>query len=114
MRFGEVPKYEDLKKIKECKHYSLYFPVQGGYFRLTINEDSNNEVGSRNISLDYMQSGYLCYICYNFNSNYKINNLYKFNKKNYQGLIKLYIKILEEMFKSVKEELDKVKKEVLK
>ena len=97
MFWGEIPTYEELKQIKEEYTFSLYFPLIGGYFRIKINED-----GRRNIAIDYLEGGYLTYIHRNFKSNYRFSHLYKFNKKNYVGLIELY----KEMLIKLKEETE--------
>ena len=99
---NNIPTYEELKEIKEYKTYDILFPVFGGYFRLTINE--NNK---RNISIDYLERGYLCGIIRKFNSEYAFNKLYKFNKKNYNGLLKLYKEMLEVAYKELGEQLKK-------
>jgi len=99
-----IPSYEELKEMKDYKCYYLYFPIIGGYFKITRNEDGEN-----NISLDYLEGGYLSGINHSFlkDSDYKINKLYKFNKKNYTSLVKLYVKILKNSYKDIKEELSK-------
>lgn len=97
---NNIPSYEDLKQIKSYKTYDIFFPIIGGYFRLTINED-----GVNNIALDYIEGGYLQYINHNFNSNYHFSKLYKFNKKNYEGLLKLYKKMLKIMYEDIEKEL---------
>lgn len=97
---NDIPTYEELKDIKTYKTYDIFFPVFGGYFRLTINED-----GERNISIDYLEGGYLSSIVRNFNSEYIFNKLYKFNKKNYNGLLKLYKEMLEVAYKELGEQL---------
>ena len=91
-----IPTYEELKQIKEYKVYLLYFPSIGGYFRLTLNED-----GERNIAIDYLENGYLSYINYNFKSNYRFSHLYKFNKKNYNKLVKMYKEMLIKLYDEV-------------
>ena len=96
----DIPTYEELKQIKEEKTYWLFDCLCGGYFRLTINED-----GKHNIALDYLEDGYLHSIIRNFNSNYSFSILYKFNKKNYEGLVKLYKLMLETLLNDVKKEL---------
>ena len=95
-----IPTYEELKQIKEYKTYYLYDCLCGGYFRLTINED-----GEHNIALDFLNGGYLGYIHRNFTSNYNFSHLYKFNKKNYEGLIKLYKDMLNQLLYDVNEAL---------
>ena len=99
---NNIPSYEELKNIKTYKTYDIFFPIIGGYFRLTINEDNK-----RNISIDYLEGGYLSSIIYNFNSNYSFNKLYKFNKKNYQGLISLYKKMLKTTYNELEKEIKK-------
>ena len=74
--------------------------IFGGYFRLTI-----NEYNERNIAIDYLEGGYLCGIIRKFNSEYTFSKLYKFNKKNYNGLLKLYKEILEVAYKELGEQL---------
>lgn len=101
----KIPDYEELKKIKEEYTYSLYFPIIGGYFRLKLNED-----GRRNIAIDYLEGGYLAYINRDFKSNYRFSHLYKFNKKNYEGLVKLYKEFLEKMLKEIEFEVENFKK----
>lgn len=105
MLWIDIPTYEELKEIKEEKTFSLFFPIIGGYFRIKINED-----GRRNIALDYMEGGFLAYINRNFKSKYKFSHLYSFNKKNYEGLIKLYKEMLNIMLEETKIELEKVEK----
>ena len=95
-----IPTYEELKEIKEYKTYDIFFPAFGGYFRLTI-----NEYNERNIALDYLEGGYLCGIIRKFNSEYAFSKLYKFNKKNYNGLLKLYKEMLEVAYKELGEQL---------
>ena len=97
---NNIPTYEELKEIKTYKTYDIFFPVFGGYFRLTINE--HNE---RNIALDYLEGGYLCGIIRKFNSEYTFSKLYKFNKKNYNGLLKLYKEMLEVAYRELGEQL---------
>ncbi len=97
-----LPTYTELKGIKEEKTYWLFDCFCGGYFRLKINED-----GKHNIALDFLDGGFLNYIHRDFNSKYKFSHLYKFNKKNYEGLIKLYITMLETLLNDVKKELYK-------
>ena len=99
------PTYEELKEMKDYKCYHLYFPIIGGYFKITRNENGND------ISLDYLEGGYLSYINHSFlnDSVYKLNKLYKFNKKNYTNLVKLYVKILENSYNDIKEELSRYK-----
>lgn len=92
-----IPSYEDLKLVKEHKEYILFFPPFGGYFRLVVNEDE-----PKNIAVDYLYGGYLSSVNYTFDSEYHFNRLYKLNKKNYQGLVKLYKKML----KTSKEKFD--------
>lgn len=99
-----IPSYEELKEMTDYKTYLLYFPVIGGYFRLTRNEDGKNT-----IALDYLEGGYLTSIIRRIDSDYILNKLYKFNKKNYTGLTKLYVNILEMAYKDLKEELGKYK-----
>lgn len=99
MLSSQIPSYEDLKSEKNEKHYSLWFPPFGGYFRIVRNEDDEN-----NISLDYLESGYLSGIVGKYKSNYKFNKLYKFNKKNYEGLVSLYKQVLIR----TKNELDEI------
>ena len=36
MIMNNIPSYEDLKQIKSYKTYDIFFPIIGGYFRLTI------------------------------------------------------------------------------
>lgn len=97
----DIPTYEELKQIKEEKSYWLFECLCGGQFILTINED-----GQHNITLDYIDGGFLGHIDRNFNSNYKFSTLYKFNKKNYDGLIKLYKLMLKTLLSDVKKELN--------
>lgn len=97
-----IPSYEELKQIKTYKTYTLFFPLIGGYFRLTINED-----GISNIAIDYLEGGYLTYINRDFKSNYCFSKLYKFNKKNYDGLIKLYKRMLQMTYDEIGNELNK-------
>lgn len=99
---NNIPTYEELKEIKTYKTYDIFFPVFGGYFRLTV-----NETDERNIALDYLEGGYLTSIIRNFNSEYSFNKLYKFNKKNYQGLINLYKKMLKVAYEELGEEIKK-------
>lgn len=94
---NNIPSYEELKQIKEHKIYSLYFPLIGGYFRLVINEE-----GEHNIAIDYLEKGYLSYINYKFGTDYSFSRLYKFNKKNYDGLVKLYKKMINVLYEEVK------------
>lgn len=103
MLFDDIPTYEELKQIKEEKTFSLYYPMIGGYFRLKINED-----GNKNIALDYLEGGFLAYIHRNFKSKYQFSHLYKFNKKNYEGLIKLYKEMLEKLYKETQMVLERV------
>lgn len=103
MIVDDIPTYEELKQIKEEYTYSLYCPIIGGYFRIKINED-----GEKNIALDYLEGGFLAYIHRNFNSKYSFSHLYKFNKKNYAGLIKLYKEMLSKMLKETEFALGKV------
>lgn len=100
----KIPTYEDLKQIKEEYTYSLYYPIIGGYFRLKLNGD-----GRKNIAIDYLEGGYLAYINRNFKSNYRFSHLYKFNKKNYEGLVKLYKEFLNKMLEEVKTEVERNK-----
>lgn len=100
-----IPSYEEIKNITTYKTYSLFFPIIGGYFRLTINEDSEH-----NIALDYLEGGYLQNIIRDLNSKYRFNKLYKFNKANYNGLINLYKKLLKEAYLELKAEYDKFAK----
>lgn len=100
----KIPTYEGLKQIKEEYTYSLYYPIIGGYFRLKLNED-----GKKNIAIDYLEGGYLAYINRNFKSNYRFSHLYKFNKKNYEGLVKLYKEFLNKMLEEVKTEVERNK-----
>ena len=92
-----IPTYEELKSIKEYYTKDLYFSIYGGYFRLTINEDNRHT-----IALDYLEGGYLSSIIHNFNSSYSFSKLYPFNKKNYEGLVKLY----KQMLKIAQQELN--------
>ena len=92
------PTYEELKEVKDHKQYTLFIPLTGGYFRLVRNEDGEN-----NIALDYIEGGYLSSINRRFQSNYCFSKLYKFNKKNYQGLFSLYKKMLTIFQKELKE-----------
>ena len=55
--------------------------------------------------MDYLEGGYLSSIIRNFNSEYIFNKLYKFNKKNYNGLLKLYKEMLEVAYKELGEQL---------
>ena len=96
-----IPSYEELKQIKEEKKFYIYQPLIGGEFRITINEDYGHD-----IALDYLEDGYLSFINYNFKSDYEFSHLYKFNKKNYEGLIKLYKEMLNVLLKEVKEALE--------
>lgn len=100
----KIPTYEYLKQIKEEYTYSLYYPIIGGYFRLKLNEDEK-----KNIAIDYLEGGYLAYINRNFKSNYRFSHLYKFNKKNYEGLVKLYKEFLNKMLEEVKTEVERNK-----
>lgn len=100
----KIPTYEELKQIKEEYTYSLYYPIIGGYFRLKLNED-----GRKNIAIDYLEGGYLAYINRNFKSNYRFSHLYKFNKKNYEGLVKLYKEFLNKMLEEVKTKVERNK-----
>lgn len=100
----KIPTYEYLKQIKEEYTYSLYYPIIGGYFRLKLNED-----GRKNIAIDYLEGGYLAFINRNFKSNYRFSHLYKFNKKNYEGLVKLYKEFLNKMLEEVKAEVERNK-----
>ena len=52
-----------------------------------------------------MEGGYLCSIIRKFNSEYEFSKLYKFNKKNYNGLLKLYKEMLEVAYKELGEQL---------
>lgn len=99
------PTYEELKQIKEEKTFWLYESLIGGYIRLRINED-----GEKNIALDFLDGGYLNYIHYRFKSNYKFSHLYKFNKKNYEGLYKLYKEFLNVLLKKVQAEIERFEK----
>ena len=92
-----IPTYEELKTIKEYYTKDLYFPIYGGYFRLTLNED-----GRRTLAIDYLEGGYLSSIIHNFDSSYSFSKLYPFNKKNYEGLVKLY----KQMLKIAQQELN--------
>ena len=80
---NNIPTYEELKEIKTYKTYDIFFPVFGGYFRLTVNED-----GERNIAMDYLEGGYLSNIIRNFNSEY-IFNSYRERRIDY-GIQKRY------------------------
>lgn len=100
----KIPTYEELKQIKEEYTYSLYYPIIGGYFRLKLNED-----GRKNIAIDYLEGGYLVDINRNFKSNYRFSHLYKFTKKNYEGLVKLYKEFLNKMLEEVKTEVERNK-----
>ena len=100
----KIPTYEYLKQIKEEYTYSLYYPIIGGYFRLKLNED-----GRKNIAIDNLEGGYLAFINRNFKSNYRFSHLYKFNKKNYEGLVKLYKEFLNKMLEEVKAEVERNK-----
>jgi len=101
-----IPSYEELEKIDGYKTYDLYFPIIGGYFRLTINEEYGGY--KRNIAIDYIEGGYLASILYNTKNNYTISRLYKFNKRNYNGLVKLYKEILNKAYIDLGEELKKI------
>lgn len=92
----KMPLYEELKPIKEYHKFILYSPMIGGYFRLVINEDNRN-----NVALDYLEGSYLKSILLDFKSEYQVNRLYKMNKKNYEGLVKLYSQIIEMMYKDI-------------
>ena len=93
-----IPTYEDLKEQKDYKSYILFMPLMGGYFRLVRNEDGEN-----NIAIDYLECGFLSNISRRFRSNYQFSKLYKFNKKNYQGLISLYKKMIFALQEEVNE-----------
>ena len=97
----DIPTYEELKQNKEERSYWLFECLCGGQFILTINED-----GQHNIALDYFDGCNLGSIFRNFNSNYDFNTLYKFNKKNYEGLVKLYKTMLRTLLNDVRKELD--------
>ena len=105
MFYDRIPAYEELKQIKEEYTFSLYYPLIGGYFRIKINED-----GRRNIAIDYLEGGFLAYINRNFKSNYKFSHLYKFNKKNYEGLVKLYKEMLIKLKEETETTLEKLKR----
>lgn len=90
------PTYEELKNMKDYKTYSIWFPPIGGYFQLTRNEDGKNT-----IALDYIEGGYLCGILTVFKSKYHFNKLYKFNKTNYNGLIKLFWEMIQYSYKDI-------------
>lgn len=94
---NSIPTYENLKQIKERKIYLLYSSLTGGYFRLNINEESEH-----NISIDYLEKGFLVDVIYKFQTDYKFNKLYKFNKKNYNGLINLYKTFINALYKEIK------------
>lgn len=98
---NNIPSYEELKEIKTYKTYNIFFPIFGGYFRLTINED-----GERNIAIDYLEGGYLSSIIRKFDSNYSFSKLYKFNKKNYEGLVRLYKQMLKAAYKELGEQIE--------
>lgn len=85
-----LPTYDEIKKIKEYYTIDLYFPIYGGYFCLTLNEDGNHT-----IAIDYLEGGYLSNILHKFDSQYSFSKLYPFNKKNYEGLVKLYKQMLK-------------------
>ena len=95
------PSYEEiLKDYKEIKtdksgnydekSYWLDSFIIGGCFKVKLNED-----GKKTIALDYIgESGYLQSLTGMAQEKYKISKLYKLNKTNYNGLRKLYEKIL--------------------
>lgn len=99
-----IPSYEELKELKTHETFTLFMPIIGGYFRLSINEDGNN------ISIDYLEGGYLSGIMRKIDSKYKFNKLYKLNKVNYNGLIDLYKKLLKASYLEIKEEYEKFAK----
>ena len=98
-----IPTYEELKSIKEEYSHTLLYLLDGGYFRIKINED-----GRKNIAIDYMDGGFLCYIHRGFKSKYSFSRLYRFNKKNYEGLKKLYLEMLYEYELDIHNAIEKV------
>lgn len=100
MYYDKIPTYEEIKQFKEETKIILFSPLVGGYFRLTINEENN-----KNIALDYLDNG-LEYINFKFKSEYKFSHLYKLNKKNYIGLIKLYKQMLNKFKKDIIEAIE--------
>ena len=107
----KIPSYDDIKKIKSYETYDLYDTRFGGSWRLTINEvvnmsfEENKEITCHNIALDYLENNFniTCPFKPYESSHYKVGQLYKINKKNYTGLVKMYKRVLEEM----RNEIDK-------
>lgn len=99
-----LPTYEEIKATKEYKCWYLYETFIGGYFRLTIHENNENT-----IAMDYLDSnGYLSFINRKLRSNYHFSKLYKLNKKNYDGLISLYKKMLLELQKDLNKHMEEL------
>lgn len=103
----KIPSYDEIKKkIKSYETYDLYDPSFGGLWRLTINEvvnmsfEENKEITCHNIALDYLEDNFhiACPFKPYKSSHYEVGQLYKLNKKNYTGLVKMYKRVLEEMY----------------
>ena len=81
VRYG-IPTYQEIKGLSLDNEYiyKVINCIGSGYFRITYNEDFNKQ-----ISLDYIEHGYLhsCFI----NSEFIINKLYPFNKNNFTKMI---------------------------